>query len=105
MDSPNFKTKSDILGNPSTPGKLGLLVALHTTSVKQRQRFSNDNLCPWEMDLFAKLLFIQPFKPHGSYMETHNAIPFEVYHNKCISLQMYILHDLHSLCFALWCKA
>lgn len=27
-----------------------------------------------------------PLKPHGSYIETRNAIPFEVYHNKCISL-------------------
>lgn len=116
MDSPNFKTKSNVPGNPSTPGKLGLLVALHTTSVKQRQRFSNDNLCPWEMDLFAKLLFIQPFKTIWLVHETHNAIPFEVYHNKWISLVsqpafpllctvvqgMTIVHKASSTHLALW---
>lgn len=57
-----FKSKVLCPGNASIPGKLRLLVTLHTTSIKQWQRFSNDNLCPWERDLFAKLLFTQPFK-------------------------------------------
>lgn len=38
------------------------------------------------MDLFATFSLYSTLKPHGSYMETHNPIPFEFQQNKCTFL-------------------